>query len=173
MGVMYKSGKLYGGINTVEVCPVEHRTLLWTNPDPTVAFAAQTIELDLSGYDEIELEYIDFVQHQNVMPLLHIPIGDRGNMNIMIGNNSYSTGLMFTAERRFLVTSTGVEFESGYGTPTGYDLTARTDTCIPRKIYGIKRQNTHMELEQLGIHVSTKEPTVNDGQDGDIWFVYF
>lgn len=173
MGVMYKSGKLYGGVNTIDVCPVEHRTLLWTNPDPTVAFAAQTVELDLSEYDEIELEYVDFVQHQNVMPLLRVPIGDRGSMNMMIGNSGYSTGLMFTANRRFLVSSTGVTFEGGNGTPTGYNLTARTDTCIPRKIYGIKSQNTHMELERLGIHVSNKEPTVNDGQDGDIWFVYF
>lgn len=35
--------------------PSEYRKLLWTNPSPTSAFSAQTITLDLSDFDAIEI----------------------------------------------------------------------------------------------------------------------
>ena len=36
--------------------PSEYRKLLWTNPSPTSSFAAQTVTLDLSSYDDVEIE---------------------------------------------------------------------------------------------------------------------
>lgn len=163
MGVMYKSGKLYGGINTINVCPVEHRTLLWTNPDQTAVFAPQTIGLDLSDYDEVEIIF-----RHNSQAFIQLnaraEIGRSGNVFVSRSDT------FLTQERQFDVSATGVKF---YDCKLGANAQVFNDHSIPYQIYGIKRQNTHMELEQLGIHVSTKEPTVNDGQDGDIWFVYF
>lgn len=118
--------------------PSEYKKLLWQNPNPTAAFAAQTVALNLSDYDEVEIEYVDFVQHQDTMAQIRVKIGNHGSMHIMIGNSGYSSGIPFVANRRFLVSLTGVDFEGASGIPTNNSLTSRNDTCIPCYIYGIK-----------------------------------
>lgn len=166
MGVMYKSGKFYGGINTIDVCPVEHRTLLWTNPDPTVAFAAQTVELDLSEYDEIEVIFVHNVNSDgsNTRELYtRTEVGKNGEAG-WVRNDTF-----LIQRRAYSTSTTGVTFENCV---LGSNATVYNNHGLPYQIYGIKRQNTHLELEKIGIHVSSKEPTVNDGQEGDIWLRY-
>ena len=118
--------------------PSEYKKLLWTNSSPTSTFAAQTISLDLSDYEEVEVEYVDHNVHISTMSQIRVKIGQSGSMNIMIGNSSYSSGVPFVANRRFSVTQTGITFGDGAGTPVSSSLATRNDSCIPYRIYGIK-----------------------------------
>lgn len=118
--------------------PSEYRKLLWTNASPSTTFAAQTISLDLSDYEEVEVEYVDHNVHISTMSQIRVKIGQSGSMNIMIGNSSYSSGVPFVANRRFSVTQTGITFGDGAGTPVSSSLATRNDSCIPYRIYGIK-----------------------------------
>lgn len=145
--------------------PSEYRKLLWENPSPTAAFAAQTISLDLSDYDEVEIEYIDFVQHQDIMAQIKVTIGSHGSMHIMIGNSGYSSGVPFVANRRFLVNLTGIDFEGASGIPTNNSLTSRNDTCIPLRIYGIKYERVAPPQIELPTY-STTEQVIGTWIDG-------
>lgn len=179
MGYLYKSGNRYGGLTTLNVCPVEHRTLLWTNPDLTANFAAQTVELDLSDYDEVEIEFVLWTGDPRSCCIRRGSKGEECIASTIASNSTKgNTGNTFASTiinqmRAFTANDTGVTFSQAVEATAGANFGVQNHSLLPYQIYGIKRQNTHMELEQLGIHVSTKEPTVNDGQDGDIWFVYF
>lgn len=110
---------------------VPHRTLLWTNPNPTSAFSAQTISIDLSGYDEIEIWHSE----------------ESASMLIMSrGIVGYSTELMgfrndpYVEQRRTVTTTqNSVRFDAcALGTQLGGYYGIFNDRNIPQKIYGIK-----------------------------------
>lgn len=148
-------------------CPVGHKNLLWTNPSPTSAFAAQTVSLDLSGYDEVEIQFKHFTD-SNVYAFAKCFKNDGYGMACVPSDSN--SGIM---RRRFNMTSTGVVFATGQG--VAYDGVYYADqpsAAIPWKIYGIKYSTANMSLESLGIHISTAEPTSADGDDGDIWIKY-
>lgn len=97
--------------------------LLWTNASPSSDFAAQTIALDLSGYDAVIIQidqervrtYICFVGYQydfGVVPTGYTPS---------------------TFGRLATVSSSGIEFGAGY-----YNTGANNGVNKPTKIYGIK-----------------------------------
>lgn len=109
----------------------DERKLLWTNPNPTVAFSAQTIPLDLSGYDEVEIvgsvssgdaDWTYFNQRCEVIANLVLQ-AYYGYLNRRIAR----------------VRTTGIEFNVGIKYTT-YNSTATEDNSrmIPHKIYGIK-----------------------------------
>lgn len=122
MAVAMKYGSGNGGRNTGVTM-----TLLWTNPDPTSSFAAQTVSVDLSGYDAIEIVGTGGVQ----TPRLFI------NKMLVDGNNwamfSVSGASSYYYNRHVDVLTTGLTFSTGYRNGT-----AGTGYCIPLKIYGIK-----------------------------------
>lgn len=142
--------------------PSEYRKLLWTNASPSTTFAAQTISLDLSDYEEVEVEYVDHNVHISTMSQIRVKIGQSGSMNIMIGNSSYSSGVPFVANRRFSVTQTGITFGDGAGTPVSSSLATRNDSCIPYRIYGIKYEKV------APIQVDASDYVIEQGTSG-IW----
>ena len=109
-------------------------TLLWENPSPTTTFAAQTINLDLSGYEMMYVLHMAATDYQylSITPLINDP--DIGEQHIM----SYAGTTI--SERGASVTDSGIVFTSGTyikssssgtlsnGTGTGY--------AIPYRIYG-------------------------------------
>lgn len=105
--------------------------LLWTNPNPTSNFGAQTISLDLSEYkyiivtDKSRTDWNRFPRSSVI-----VPVGNF-SMYIMMGNTD--TGVEKTV-RGIKATPTGVIFTAAYwGGDSPY-----TNYNIPLKIYGIR-----------------------------------
>ena len=108
---------------------VPHYTLLWTNPNPTSAFAAQTISLDLSKYDAVAIDLTMYTAGSNVHNQTFL--GSVGSSMILSGilYSTAPTDLMRIGD----VTASGVIFNNGraYGA-------VNNGAVIPYKIYGIK-----------------------------------
>ena len=106
--------------------------LLWENASPGSTFDAQTISLDLSGYDFCEIFYHG-VLNDTGYDTRRLPVG-------------YSVWMYVEWNARYVrkatVRTTGVEFGAGYGANFG-SSTVQEDTrsCIPLAIYGIKGVN--------------------------------
>ena len=112
---------------------VPHYTLLWTNPYPTYGFAAQTISLDLSKYDAVEVVFDGFA-----------------------GNKCYGSQVIYKNQlfaisggrrenfkwRECSFNDTGITFGAARYIPSynEWNATSTTSnyTCTPYKIYGIK-----------------------------------
>lgn len=126
--------------------------LLWENPTPTSNFAAQTIEMDLSEYDKIEICFYTRTGNNNALN------GGYGYISAVLGKGygglnscatiGSSTNMYVNAwSRAVLITDTGIEFGIGQtcyvggsnsGTPkTTFDENGEA-VNIPYKIYGIK-----------------------------------
>lgn len=100
--------------------------LLWTNPDPTASFGAQTISLDLSAYDAVWITYATGSRYDSKLCL-------KDGNKYMVTTGIDSTSNAYIYQRGATATDSGVEFTAGYrGTSTG------GTNAIPQKIFGIK-----------------------------------
>ena len=112
----------------------EYKTLLWTNPNPTSNFAAQTILLDLNGYDAVD-----------VVTVVSRSSGKMGSYRIFFGA-PVSQGLLFLGDdatkhaRNLTLYTDGITFQNGYYQymTSGSSKTTDAGQAIPYKIYGIK-----------------------------------
>lgn len=100
---------------------------LWTNPNPTSAFSAQTVSLDLTNYDLI------FICHYG-----SVATGPNPQQVVTAGIKSYGyawmeTGGLGSPRRKASISDSGVTFESGF-----YNGETNNSHCIPQKIYGLK-----------------------------------
>lgn len=122
-------------------------TKLWENASPTSAFAAQTISLDLSGYDFVDIVYYGRTGPNDALSAngyytARCPVGEFGSLQVATligGTASYH----WISCRAFEVTTSGIEF--GYGRYIYFSYTTAGDnggysetTNIPYRIYGIK-----------------------------------
>lgn len=109
--------------------------LLWTNASPTSAFAAQTINLDLSEYDLIEI-------HFNMDASASTTIGEVTDKRIPVGKKAFCFGINGTAicSRNVTVSANSIVIEEGKAYGTYANATAYTTNThlIPTIIYGIK-----------------------------------
>ena len=122
----------FSALNTL-LNDVPHYTLLWTNPNPTSSFSAQTISLDLSKYDAVE---VVFNQHKQNLTLVTQKIRIRG-----VANTCGNTNFGYFVSRNLTFKDGGVTFTNGlyYGKYNTYSsLATDNDFLIPYKIYGIK-----------------------------------
>lgn len=100
--------------------------LVWTNPNPNSAFAAQTVSLDLSEYDIVGITAAfssDRTQRQITWGVLGTTVNC---IYKAFSANNF-------ASRRAYITATGVQFYNGY-----QDSSAKSDSAVPIEIYGIK-----------------------------------
>lgn len=103
--------------------------LLWENASPASEFVAQTVQLDLSKYQFVE---IYFYYHVNIQRTFHavIEVGKNAIMSASMARNYY---------KFITVTVDGVKFEASkeYGSYGGesYD---NNSIFVPYKIYGVK-----------------------------------
>ena len=104
--------------------------LLWTNPNPTSSFTAQTISLDLSEY---ELFIISSKAYADSSSL------DEINFSIAIKNtDSLAIAFRTSSPELFRVVTAndnGITFSTGKYTG---DTNTSDSYAIPQKIYGIK-----------------------------------
>ena len=116
----------------------ELRTLLWTNPNPSVDFAEQDIVLSSADYDELEI-YFSYNATNN---------GTMYCMKMLKASNSYiyyvfPTGSGVSVRSRnitFVVDGTYKKYHFGVcSVGTGASAPSTENSiCIPRFIYGIK-----------------------------------
>lgn len=117
-------------MNKVQTTRVD---LLWVNATPGAAFPAQTIPLDLSGYDCVEI--VSAVAPEAIVTSF-------GSTKVPVGGKGATCG--FTTDfwlhtRGFTVSTTGIEFTSGYMKASDGTLYPDWDgRSVPYKIYGIK-----------------------------------
>jgi len=104
--------------------------LLWTNPSPTSSFAAQTVSLDLSGYDSV---VIDFRFNSSTGRFVR-KLGRVGEE--MYADMSYN----YFGWRNVSVQTSGVTFTaySYYTSYGGGSASSTADAMIPVRIFGIK-----------------------------------
>ena len=103
-------------------------TELWTNPNPTSDFAAQTVALDLSAWNVIAV-IVKFNATLTSETIQMIRVGSQCVTNaVNIGSNAY------VAKRTVTVSTSGATFAQGYRNTSG---TAGAQYAIPVAIYGV------------------------------------
>lgn len=108
--------------------------LLWENASPTSEFAAQTISLDLSNYDAIDLYYRTYTSFDMNTGYYRCPVGK---------NQRATTSSEFIYIRDCNTTIHGVTFRDAEYVATygSANYTTYNSILIPIKIYGIKGVN--------------------------------
>lgn len=124
----------------------EKKTLLWTNPNPSSAFSAQTTAIsNLSLYDEIEVYFLNADGQYDGGGKKLYQKGKVGEPSVLccsnfvlggdVGSRTCSTNRGFSFSGNNIVWKNGQRtLVSGGVFSTGADNSA----CIPLKIYGIK-----------------------------------
>ena len=147
--------------------PSEYKKLLWTNPSPASDFGAQTLTLDLSGYDEVEV-YAGFINSSdttNTCGYFRAKVGGTGLIqlvNLDTANTSNASTFINIVSRQFQVSTTGITFTSGQMTYAGGAYANWSGRAVPFQIYGIKYER--VALPQL----DASDYVIEQGTDG-IW----
>lgn len=121
-------------------------TKLWENPDPTVAFAAQNIDLELTNYD-----FILTLCRSGISA-----ITKKGINYIYLAEAVAAANTEIINRRRLgTITSTGITFNDAYYR-AGINASGTLDNslCVPVFIYGIKTSQT-VEIKAIAPEVST------------------
>lgn len=100
--------------------------LLWTNPNPTSNFSAQTVSIDLSGYDAVRITFIANMGS----PVCYTQEADIDSYDHLL---SVVSAAPARQSRSFTLSSTGIVFANG---ATGN--TSGSQYGVPIKIWGIK-----------------------------------
>lgn len=112
-------------------------TLIWTNPDISAsAFAAQTININLSDYDAIYIDMLSTDSVQRAAP--NQIIGKGGKVYITYGTQS-SGGIPWITTRNVQVSDDSIVFSDCTQQQTnGSNYDTVNYRIVPHKIYGIK-----------------------------------
>ena len=108
----------------------ETKTLLWTNASPTSGFANQTVNLNLSNYDSLEIEFKTY----STSSAFHVSrhrIGVESVLTTATGGSPTLCPVM----RIFNSNASGITFVDYFDWNFGKNNTV----CLPTKIYGIKK----------------------------------
>lgn len=109
-------------------------TILWTNPNPTSNFSPQTLNLDLSNYDEIEIIYRHYkTDATRLFTKVLIP----SKQALVYPELDTSGGFIAIQSREFEVKNTGIVFESGYF-KGARNIEQNDGRCIPLYVIGYK-----------------------------------
>lgn len=118
----------------------EYKELLWTNTVATSSMAAQTIQLDLSSFEYVEIWFFQGGTADALVPNpLKIRIGE--HRNILLVHSINGAGVNENTGARLVTASaTGVTFGNyGYkNRRSGGTVTISNGFAVPRFIYGVK-----------------------------------
>ena len=109
----------------------EVQTLLWTNPNTKVNFGGKKIEIDLSNYDGVIVEFLDNASSavQNVISRTKI----EKNISYANGGGFVSSGVSGVARNITAVDNTGVTIGNAFSS------NENNAYLIPYRIYGYKQ----------------------------------
>lgn len=99
--------------------------LLWTNPSPTSAFTAQTVNLDLTVYTGVIVEFYHGDAQQYVSSRVYVKKTDDFSKKFgggFVVDAAYAKNILALNDE-------GIQFDNGSPNNTA---------CIPYKIYGVK-----------------------------------
>lgn len=137
MSIYLGQNQLDGG--TVVVPESEVRHLLWENPSPTAAFAAQTLSNlgDLSDYLYIDIEFNPFAD--TTRRIDRFVIGACGTLCYMfLDKNASSVATMMNGmSREVSITNNNIAFGSGLMVYNGTAYTDWNTRVIPTRIWGV------------------------------------
>lgn len=106
------------------------KTLLWENPNPTAAFPAQFINMDLSGYGRVEVVAKHW-SNSDVQAIAQSEALAYGEITILQSSNGHFAFRDWQGYTDKIYVGAGRDF---YGTTS-----SQTDhAAIPLRIYGIK-----------------------------------
>lgn len=112
--------------------------LLWTNASPSSAFANQTLTLDLSSYDAVEVEFGYSKDYPNDSVVVRAFIGHTGTA-YMQANMSNSNGYLLTLSRSVIPYTNSITIYPCYWKYSNEKANStHNDYAIPTRIYGIK-----------------------------------
>lgn len=113
------------------------KTLLWENANKGSQFPSQTISLDLSGYNEIEVICAYYYGGDGNISKT-CAIGATATIQEMIQTVNGDSAL-YLVGRQVTATSAGVSFgPGGYKYLNNAIRTTSESYCVPYKVYGIK-----------------------------------
>ena len=114
--------------------------LLWQNASPNSTFAAQTLAIDCSAYDEIEIRCRTWSETPNhSLAPIRLKVGEYGAVTYTAGTASNWTGNLTCGARVFVNNGTSVTVHIGrYLSGYNASWTDKANAIIPDKIYGIK-----------------------------------
>ena len=119
--------------------------LLWTNSSPTAAFAAQTISLNLSGYESVKIVFRRMTADSYCITYEVEKNAGATYVSMMWVQNSNEIVRIINS-----VTDTGVNFGKGID-QSGAD---NNGYLVPLKIYGIKK-TVNLKINAIASDVST------------------
>lgn len=127
------------GTVVLDLDDIGFMTLLWTNASPTSNFAAQTVSLDLSGYDAVFVVSNLMTTGENNTGVF-VKKGLATETNIVMYGAIVAASAMTVQIRGVTATDTGVVFsdaklKAATSTSAGSTENSR---CIPLYIFGIK-----------------------------------
>ena len=125
-----------GAVQELNSSLMKH-TLIWTNPDISAsAFAAQTINIDLSDYDAI---YIDMLSTDSVQRAAPNQIIGKGGTVYITYSTQSSGGIPWITTRSVQVSDDSIVFSNCTQQQTnGSNYSNVNYRIVPYKIYGIK-----------------------------------
>ena len=114
-----------------------HKEILWENASPTSSFAAQTIDLNLSEYDAIEIEAGKMTTSLvvNSFKISKSDNYDVLNLQFLYGANSKLYGYYRPVEIR--ISENRLIFNAGYIASDSQDV-QNNISCIPLRVFGMK-----------------------------------
>lgn len=121
--------------------------LLWENRNPGSGFAAQTLALELSGYDFLEVWCAYSTEYPDCSYCYRLIRGKATDATCF--RQTVSAGVLTAATREIQSSDTGISFSDAYLKPAnGNTPTTSDQAMIPVRIYGIRMAHTN-EVEQI------------------------
>jgi hypothetical protein len=120
-------------------CIPESKWAVWTNSSPTSGFAPQTVDIDLSRYSMVEIEFTPYAD--DTRKTVRCPVGKNCNLFFMFINTDTASDVVHSlgsTSRSASVTTSGITFGNGQMLYNGDVYQNWTNRSIPTKIWGIK-----------------------------------
>ena len=138
--------------------------LLWSS-DATGNFPAQTVSLDLSKYDfvDIAVKFLGEAEWDapaNMTAVCRCKVGARGALSIVHLNTDTAqnaTNFINIVTRLATVSNTGVIFTSGQMTYAGGAYANWANRCVPYRIWGIKSRGGGRNLPAYAAYAPCRE----------------
>jgi len=106
--------------------------LLWTNPNPTSNYTANTESMDLSDYDLI---YVEFANTDADKITVVCRADGKTYIATQPNKSSGATSPSVNRYRTFTVNTSGISFGTAYIAGT---TSAANGACVPQAVYGLK-----------------------------------
>lgn len=117
---------------TVGSIPSEFKKLLWTNPNPSAYFSSQTLSIDLTNYDDIEVTICDFSADATRVNRVTTELCPKGKTTFIV-TPYWTTTLGNFSGRAFTPSNTGIVIDEGRN-----QSGVNNGNAVPLVIYGIK-----------------------------------